>query len=668
MKEEVFRGTVKRVTFRNTATGYHILKVQSEDGIKTVVGSSIALKTKDKIEACGIWITSPKYGEQFKARTLIRENEGRSKTADIIKSLVALGITQLMSGRIAEKFGDNSLELVKNNPYQLITDINGIGFIKADEIAQKVGVEPNNPSRIMAGVLHGLREANQTGHCYLPEVVLIEKVTSLLGLSNVQLINATIADVQRANIITKVEDSIYLTSLYAAESRVVEHITARALRIPMAGRSNIHGPRPSDITLSTEQEGAIEKGLSHFISVITGGPGYGKTTLVNTLASIARESGLEVILGAPTGRAAQKLSQVCGMQARTIHRILGYNPGTGRFMFNKFNPLSTDLVIIDEASMIDIEMAADLLEAIPQHAKIVFVGDRDQLPSVGPGRFFGDIVTSPVVLTTQLTKLYRRGEGSDINSIAQEINEGIVPESRSSDMDNEVIFSEEDDIEMAALNVVKWAKYASKLGDFLVLSPQKNGAMGVIELNKKLQDAINPSNIRVEIGGDYQLGLNDLVVQRTNDYEIHQDGVFNGDFGRITQLNADAKTAHVLFWDGREVYYNSKSISQLDLAYCITIHRSQGSEVPTVILALHTSHYHMLERQLLYTAVTRAKNKLILVGSPRALQFGISRCSASKRYCSLKERLDATAIHVQDVSNSPNRRLGHGPNGVREMV
>jgi exodeoxyribonuclease V alpha subunit len=415
---------------------------------------------------------------------------------------------------------------------------------------------------------------------------------------------------------------------------------------------SVAGQGSKMLELSEEQKQALTFVANNTITVITGGPGCGKTTVVKAVSKMLREAGLKVGLAAPTGRAAQRLGEVCGLESSTIHRLLKFDPMRGSFVHNKKDLLDYEALILDECSMIDISLAARALEALDGRARLVLVGDADQLPSVGPGRFLGDLLEVPEIPRVRLNQLFRRTEESSINHIAHSINSSEVPRIPEPDgkTKSDSYFLRAPTPEDAVSLIEKLVsdqiprKFADSFNigpkDIMVLSPMNKGNLGVITLNQRLQEKFIPEerrNSKVRCGA-LTFYLGDRVIQRVNNYNIDPAGVFNGDQGEIIAIDAEAQIVTVRLWDGREVEYSSKELLELDLAYALTIHRSQGSEVPVVVLALHDTHNFMLERQLLYTAVTRAKKLLIVVGSKRALNIAIKRVRSTKRHTNLVKR------------------------------
>jgi exodeoxyribonuclease V alpha subunit len=454
------------------------------------------------------------------------------------------------------------------------------------------------------------------------------------------------------------EHPVYLKHLLRAEEAVAEFIAARAAPRAAADiggsvvkKALAQAAASLGISFSYEQEHAVQLATEYPLLVITGGPGCGKTTIIRALALLYQLAGKRLLLAAPTGRAAQRMGQVCALPASTIHRLLKYDPAKGNFLHGVNDPLSADAVIIDEASMIDVQLARDLFSAIPRAATIILVGDKDQLPSVGPGRVFGDIISVSAVKTISLSRLFRRSEESAISTMAHLINSGTVPDIPEPDgvTRTDAYFIAKPDPEEAALTVEKLVadqiprKFGISPAEICVLTPSNRGPLGTLALNQRLQARINPppeNDTEQELAlHEYVLRLGDRVCQRVNNYNIDIVGVFNGDVGQVFHVDRKARSLTVEMWDGRLVKYEESDLSQLSLAYAVTVHRSQGSEIPCVVLVLHESHYTLLERQLVYTAVTRAKKLLIVVGSRKALNLGVKKMNSRRRCTLLKERI-----------------------------
>ncbi len=599
------------------------------------------------------------------------ENSWKEKKSlrEVLLFFQNYNISLSLAQRIYQNYKKRAIEKVKQNPYILSKDIRGIGFKTADNIASSLGIELDSPNRIRAGTSYILKRSSDDGHCYLPENILISKTLSLLKLTKEEAIKEQIALMALEGEIYLEEDKVYTPKLYAAESFLCSSISKRINQfntpedkidedlinsIVESKRVVGEGRYQKTITLSSEQQEAVRLAAKNSLVVITGGPGCGKTTVIQTIMKLFKQSGLSVKLAAPTGRASQRLEEVCNSKASTIHRLLKFDPSCGSFLHDEDTPLPDQAFIIDEASMIDVLLAASLFRAIPEKKRVVIVGDSDQLPSVGPGRVLSDLLNIKKVSRVKLKTLFRRQKESSITNIAHQINSSIIPEIPTPDghtKSDSYFLPCKDTHEGASLierlvidQIPK--KFGIKGSDIMVLSPMNNGELGIISLNKRLQNKIVPhkegvSEVKV---GDSVFRVGDRVIQRTNNYNLGENGVYNGDQGEIIGIDPTKQSIYVKLWDEREIEYDESVIYQLNLAYALTIHRSQGTEVSAVVLALHDSHHILLERQLIYTAITRAKKLLIIVGTKTALQSSIKRTRSAKRYTSLIEKVAKETI------------------------
>ncbi|MCO6431702.1 MAG: ATP-dependent RecD-like DNA helicase [Deltaproteobacteria bacterium] len=722
---QMLRGVVSRVTYRNPSNGYCVLQVKSAEQHDpvTVVGNFIEPRIGANLVIRGQYKEHPRFGRQLSAvsitevaptsaegienylssglikgigpktaRRLVaafgektlqiihREPEkvaklsgvGRRKaeiihktfseqrvTQEIIQFLVERGITPNLAHRIFDQYKQNTVEVVSKDPYLLARQLRGVGFLTADEIALNLGFEPASPQRLKAGIYYALERAADEGHCFLPDIELVKRAGALLGLEEQTDLRPHIAALIEERFLIQKKEKVYLTHLYRAEEFVAKFISSRLEPWPApllderAVESCLHEAASSlGVTFSPEQKEAVRLALRHPILIVTGGPGCGKTTIIRALALVFARAKRRLVLAAPTGRAAQRMAQVCQQSASTIHRLLRFDPRRGSFLHGINDPLPADAVILDESSMIDILLAKDMFSAIPSDATLVLVGDKDQLPSVGPGKLFADLIALGKVPTIALTQLFRRGEESRVNVIAQMINAGVFPEIPEPDgvVKSDAYFIAKRDSEECAVLIEKLMadqiprKFNIARESITVLTPSNRGPLGTIELNKRLQQRLNPAglfDVEQELehhGSIYRIG--DRVCQRVNNYQIDTYGVYNGDLGVIHSVDRPSHSLVVELWDGRLIKYESGDIGQLSLAYAVTVHRSQGSEIPCVILALSDSHYMLLERQLLYTAVTRAKQLLIVVGSKRALAMASRRAPTKRRCTSLVEMIE----------------------------
>ena len=577
-------------------------------------------------------------------------------------------ISPNLAKRIIQKYGTDAIPIVQQDPYRLAFEMHGIGFTTADSIALKLGFKLDAPERIRGAIYHTLETARENGNCFLPEEQLFKETKEKLELAgNIDLKPQLNSLINNCYLIEE-NERIYLKKIYDAEKYVANFVINRSkpFETPLVNSSTLadcikRAESELGLEFSAEQKLAVKYSTEYPLLIITGGPGCGKTTIINALARTFYDANKVLALAAPTGKAAQRMSQVTGQSAGTIHRLLKYDPRTNDFFYNYSNPIRVgetdfsdgeivDAVIVDEASMLDILLAKDLFQAIPQKATLILVGDKDQLPSVGPGKVFSDLVSIAKLKIISLNQLFRRSEESAITTVAHSINSGRVPKIPKPDgiTKSDAYFIERNEIEDCAKLIESLVaeqipqKFGIPTDNITVLTPANRGLLGTNELNVRLQNKINPIEIaKVNIvlhDKEYRLG--DRVCQRVNNYKIDLFGVFNGDIGIVNQIANDQRSMAVELWDGRVVTYNLNEISQLSLAYAQTVHRSQGSEMPCVVLALHTTHFTLLERQLLYTAVTRAKKLLIIVGNARAIEIATTRLSSKKRFTFLKQRIE----------------------------
>lgn len=555
--------------------------------------------------------------------------------------LIANGVTPALAWKICNRYKTKTSLILESDPYQLAREVVGIGFVKADDIALKLGMSPFSPQRIKAGVFYALEKALEEGHTYLEVDMIEHRVEGLIGElpGGKASIPFALVSLCAEGFVKRFNVGYYaLASATEAEEYIAEQI-GRLSRLPFTApsahsrtRAAARVEKLAGFALSYEQLSAVDTILHQGLAILTGGPGCGKTTITRTIVAALLDDGQRVLLTAPTGRAAQRLGEVCGHPAATIHRLLRYNPGLQGFTHNEQNPVSADVVIVDEASMVDIFLMRDLLKALPPYCRLILVGDKDQLPSVGPGRVFADIITKMVNNVSFLSKTFRQVEGSDISRIAAEINEGKTP-GVGAEGEAKILVAYTSEV------VVDRILEIYQPGD-CVLTPYNNGDLGTARLNNAIQAKFNPEKVdKAQLrrtGSTLRVG--DRIVQRVNNYKLHEDGVFNGDIGTIIDIDPRGQ-ATVLLADSREIEYENKFLWQLELGYVLTIHRSQGGEFGRVILVLHESHYPLLERQLIYTAVTRAKSELVIVGTRKALNMACGRCNASKRLTRLGELL-----------------------------
>ena len=549
------------------------------------------------------------------------------------------GIGTSQSVRIYKRYGDGAVAVLRENPYQLAEDISGIGFTGADKIATSLGIAPDSPRRLEAGLHYALQRAVTEGHTFLEREDLMERACELLGCE-VQALETALESIVTKKAIVQEQDAYYLDNLYAAERGADHHLkrllSASKTEIELDIESAIRSvEKEQRIELSAEQADALRMAAQARVMVITGGPGTGKTTLINCLLAIFEQKGLQALLAAPTGRAAKRMEAATRREAKTIHRLLEFSPREGGFRRDAMNPLNTDLLVIDETSMVDVSLMDSLLQAIPEHARVVFVGDVDQLPSVGPGNVLVDMIASGVIPCARLETIFRQAAESGIVRNAHRINRGEKPEGDTDDF----FFIERKDPAAALATIIELVqnRIPGKFGldpmrDIQVLAPMHRGDCGVANLNERLQEALNPTGTPID-RKNFRLG--DKVIQQRNNYDLD---VFNGDLGTITLVDVETKELHVAFED-RVVLYGFDELDDLTLAYAVTVHKSQGSEYPAIVMPLVTQHYMMLQRNVLYTAITRARRLVILVGDPKALALALANTRVTRRNTRLSERL-----------------------------
>ncbi len=691
------------------------LKVKGERDLLTVVGNTPTVSPGAYVTAEGIWINNPDYGRQLKADTLkvdppttlagiekylgsglvkgigpvyasrlvkafgeevfeiiekdpqrlfevegigrVRRNRITKDWSDqkVIREIMTFlynhGVSTSKAHRIFRTYGEDAIEKVKENPYQLAKDIRGIGFKSADKIAMSIGISADSPLRAAAGLSYALSEAaDSEGHCCLTHDDLSKLATELLQIRPEILDEALVTEMENRNIIEDKfpeEGSIYPPYLYSAENSIAYHLK-RLKANPYPWRDIDPDKaipwveKQLSIQLSDSQKEALRQAVQSKVLVITGGPGVGKTTLVNSILRVLGVRKLDMMLCAPTGRAAKRLSETTGKEAKTIHRLLEIDPTNGKFKRNEESPLDCDLLVVDEASMVDVQLASSLLKAIHSRTALIVVGDVDQLPSVGPGTFLHDLIASQVVPVIKLTEVFRQAAKSRIIRAAYQINEGFFPKPPKRGEFSDYYFLEEDDPEKVAETVVDLVKRRlpkkygyNSIRDIQVLCPMNRSCTGAIALNELLKIALNPPGATsvTKFGVTYSPG--DKVMQNENNYDRN---TYNGDIGFVAKIDPVEEELYVNF-DGALVCYPFGELDELDLCYATTVHKSQGSEYPVVIIPVTTQHFKMLQKNLLYTGLTRGKKLVILIGQKKAINIAVHNASGLKRNSGLLQRL-----------------------------
>lgn len=729
---ESLAGYVEHIIYRNADNGYTVLNLVSGEDEITCVGIFSAIAEGENIEAQGEYTEHPTYGQQFKVISfeekapedeeaierylgsgaikgiglamaarivrrfkedtfrIIEEEPERlaeikgisnrkameiasqvNEKRDLRQAMIFLqqyGITMNLAVKVYQAYGQDVYGIIRENPYRLADDIDGVGFRTADEIAARVGIRMDSDFRVRSGILYTLLQASGEGHTYLPETELTPRASKLLNVTAEQVEKQYMdLAIERKIILKQMEDQ---TQIYAASFYYMEANTATMLKRLNVSydvsdaeiEQRIRGiEKKSGMTLDEHQVTAVKEAVRNGLLVITGGPGTGKTTTINTIIRYFELEGLEIFLAAPTGRAAKRMSETTGFEARTVHRMLELNggaEGSGGFERDESNPLEADVIIVDEMSMVDISLMYSLLKAISVGTRLILVGDVNQLPSVGPGSVLRDIIQSHACNVVMLTKIFRQASTSDIIVNAHKINHGeeVILDNKSMDF----FFLKRYDADVI-INVVlqlikqKLPKFVDATPyDIQVLTPMRKGLLGVERLNGILQRYMNPpANDKVEKEyGSTVFREGDKVMQTKNNYQLAWEirtkfgltvdkglGIFNGDMGIIRQINDFAEQMIIEFDEGRMVEYPYKLLDELELAYAITIHKSQGSEYPAVVIPLLGGPMMLMNRNLLYTAVTRARKCVTLVGNEVTFQQMIRNTSQQKRYSGLCDRL-----------------------------
>ena len=725
----LIEGAVEEIIFRNDGNGYTVFYFEHSDMHTVCVGKFLQISVGAHLKLEGNFVTNAKYGEQFQVDSFetlyptskegIRKYLGsglikgvgpvtakaivdvfKEDTLNVIEFapkelanvrgiserkaemigeafrelkhlqntvifLQGYGLTVNMAIKIFEVYQNKTVEIIKENPYKLVEDVEGIGFATADKIARSLGIDRRSEFRIRAGFLYCLTDASEkNGHTYLPKEDLFKNVSKLLEIEEDESFKKVLEDLIFDRTVTNTfifpHDAVMLTKYFYYERSIADKLallccslTSTELNVDSEIK---HFEEVNKITFHPDQKKAIINAVNSGVSIITGGPGTGKTTIVKCIIELLEAQRKKILLTAPTGRAAKKLSEATERDARTIHRALQVDFRSKRFIFNEQNPLPYNVIIVDEVSMVDVPLMCNLLKAVARDTKLIFVGDKDQLPSVGAGNVLEDMLTSGVISVAELTQIYRQSEKSLIISNAHKINEGEMPEidNKSQDFffDSKV---ELEDIKTTIVNMVTTRIPKFNGIDSIkiqVLAPLKAGVCGIENLNRELQAKLNPpKNFRKELTvGQTIFREGDKVMQMSNNYDLEWTrqvglytengaGVFNGDIGYIHSIDVQTGEVEIWFEDGRECIYPRTELSQLSLAYAITIHKSQGSEFDVVIIPIISGPSLILNRNLIYTAVTRAKILVILVCNNKNLKRMIGNKFILKRHTALKKLL-----------------------------
>ncbi len=702
------------------------VKIYGRHDLVTVVGNMMGPTPGEVLEIEGEWANHPKYGEQFKIarykskvpatvfgiqkylgsglikgigpvmakrivsrfgeKTLdiIEKNEDKldevkgigQKRIQMIKKawddqreiryvmlfLQSHGVSSGYATKIFKQYGDRAIQVVRENPYRLATDVFGIGFVTADRIAEKLGFPKDSPLRAEAGTLFVLHQLADEGHVFYPYDLLLKKCVEMLDSEEPVVAGAigtialrkwiVIEDLNENDAFQENPKAVYLAKYHLCESSIAERIKD-LLGAPKSIRS-IDPVKAIQwvqdrltIRLAREQAQAIKSATESKVMVITGGPGTGKTTIIQAVLKIFSRLGVRIMLAAPTGRAAKRMSEATGFEARTIHRLLEYSFQKGGFQRNDQKPLDADLLVVDEASMMDTALMYYLLKAVPPGATLLLVGDVNQLPSVGAGNVLKDIIDSGVVPVMTLNEIFRQARESLIIVNAHKINQGLLPLLRpEGERRGDFFFIEQEDpeevlriiLELTTKRIPKRFNLDA-VEDIQVLTPMHKGTVGAENLNRKLQEALNPGDNGL-VRGERAFRIKDKVMQIRNNYDKE---VFNGDIGTLASIDSELREVSISF-DDRTVPYDFMDLDEIVLAYAISVHKSQGSEYPAVVIPVLTQHYMLLQRNLIYTAVTRGKQLVVLVGTRKALEIAVRNDKTEKRYTRLQERLRPTVI------------------------
>lgn len=682
----------------------------------TVVGSVMNIATGETIDCEGSWVKDKNYGVQFHAETIVirppttaagiekylasdmvkgigpgfakklvakfgedvldiiekqperlfeLEGIGKKRQQQIMTAwseqkvirnimifLQSHGIGSNRACKIYQTYGNNAVEIIRKNPYQLALDINGIGFKLADDLALAIGISHDSIIRARAGLCHMLKLLSEQGNTAIASTDLVDECMILLNINTKDIMQtALVQEVKCGNIceIRKAEkDFCAIKTLYTAEleiainiNRIISHPGHTYSTIEQIDIARIE--QEYNIKLADNQKKATAIALSEKISIITGGPGVGKTTLVNIILAILKRQCANIMLAAPTGKAAKRMQQTTGMEAKTIHRLLSFSPNNNGFLYDENNRLKADLIIVDECSMLDVKLMASLLKAIPKNCKVILVGDIDQLPSVGPGAALADLISSGKIKTIELTEIFRQAKSSSIIVNAHKVNQGVMLSSQGQTADDDFFLikgNEAEDIQSKILHVITERipkKFSfNPITQIQVLAPTNRGSLGVKALNTLLQEKLNPKPLVAIERFGCRLSTGDKVIQLINNYDKE---VFNGDSGFIHSIDLENKLLCVDF-NNNFVKYDFNDLDEISLAWATTIHKSQGSEYPVVVIPIATQHFTLLQRNLLYTAITRGKSLVVIVGQMKAVAIAINNQSAKRRITFLEHMLE----------------------------
>jgi exodeoxyribonuclease V alpha subunit len=648
-----FKVTESRVLVPATTEG---IRRYLGSGLIKGIGKSMAARIVDRFGKQTLDIIENDIEKLARVKGIGPRTVAKIKTAwiaqrqvrDVMIFLQGHGVGPGFAARIFARYGSDAIAVVQDNPYRLATDISGIGFKIADKIAEQTGFPRDDPRRAVAGLLYLLDRYAEAGHVYYPREILSEQAGEMLGVGQEVVAAALRAAEADGRIVVEAAagQPVFLSRLFRCETRAAEQLATlirspAARRLPEAEKAIAWVQARLGIQLARNQEEALECALDSKVMIITGGPGTGKTTIINAILKIYNRLKTRALLAAPTGRAAKRMQEATGRPAVTIHRLLEFSFQAGGFQRNQDNPLACDLLIIDEASMLDTVLAMHLLSAVPSHASLILVGDINQLPSVGPGNVLNDMIASGVIPVVTLHEIFRQARSSRIVVNAHRVNQGELPEVNLPGSASDFYFIEKEDPRQALDTILDLVAEripghfdVDPFGDIQVLAPMHKGIAGTENLNRELQKRLNQGAAGV-VRGDQKYCLRDKVMQIKNNYD---KDVFNGDIGMIARIETEAGTLHIDF-DGREIAYGLAELDEIVLAYAVSVHKSQGSEYPVVVMPVLTQHYIMLQRNLIYTAITRARRLVVLVGTRKALAIGVNNNKIENRFSRLQPRL-----------------------------